>query len=64
MIRLDKKEKYLTTAPEEPKVTIENDSRYPNLKSVPGNSIDEYNELKEANVIFAEKEIQQQNENL
>lgn len=63
---MDKKEseKYLTTAPEEPKITVENDSRYPNLKSVPGNSVDGYNELKEANATFAREEIKQQNENL
>ena len=64
MIRLEKKEKYLTTAPEEPKLTIENGSRYPNLKSVPGNSVDQFNELKESNAFLAQKEIKQQNENL
>ena len=61
---MEKKEKYLTTAPEEKKVTIENDSRYPNLKNVPGNSVDGYNDLKDANAILAREEIKQQNENL
>ncbi|KGR73530.1 hypothetical protein [Ureibacillus manganicus] len=61
---MEKKEKYLTTAPEERKVTIENDSKYPNLKNIPGNSVDQFNELKEANAIFAQEEIKQQNENL
>ena len=61
---MKKEEEYLTTAPEERKVTIENDSKFPNLKSVPGNSVDAYNDLKEANAIFAREEIKQQNENL
>ncbi|SOC39910.1 hypothetical protein [Ureibacillus acetophenoni] len=61
---MKEKEKFLTTAPEEKKFTIENDSRYPNLKNVPGNSVDAYTDLKEANTFLASKEIGQQNENL
>ncbi|BDH61905.1 hypothetical protein MTP04_20350 [Lysinibacillus sp. PLM2] len=62
---MDKEEKYLTTAPKEQKITIENGSRFPNLKNVSGNSVDKHKELEEANIDFISgNEIRQQNENL
>ncbi|MBS4216059.1 MULTISPECIES: hypothetical protein [Neobacillus] len=59
-----KKEDYLTTAPKEKSITINNGAIYPNLKNVPGDSVDEHEFLKEANSIIAAGEIGQQNENL
>lgn len=62
---MEKEEKYLTTAPKEQKVTIEDGSRFPNLKNVAGNSVDKHKELEEANIDFITgNEIRQQNENL
>jgi hypothetical protein len=55
---------YLTTAPKEQQLTIENGSIFPNLKNVPGDSVDELKFLEEANLIVAGNEIGQQNENL
>ena len=60
----EKEEQYLTNAPKEEKVTIQTDDTIPNLKNIPGDSIDDYTDLKKANTILAEKEIGQQNENL
>lgn len=60
----EKEEQYLTNAPKEEKFTIQTDDTIPNLKNIPGDSIDEYTDLKKANTILAEKEIGQQNENL
>jgi hypothetical protein len=59
-----KKEDYLTTAPRKVQVTINNGSVFPNLKSVPGDSVDEHEFLEEANSIISGDEIRQQNENL
>ncbi|CAH0345701.1 hypothetical protein [Bacillus sp. CECT 9360] len=56
-----REDQFLTNAPKEEKLTIETD---PNRKTVPGDSVDEYMELKTANGILAEDEIAQQNENL
>ncbi|WP_110927459.1 hypothetical protein [Bacillus massiliglaciei] len=44
-------------------VTIQTDNQYPNKKFIPGDSIDEYTDLKDANQYIAEKEIGQQMEN-
>ncbi|KGR85298.1 hypothetical protein CD30_19195 [Ureibacillus massiliensis 4400831 = CIP 108448 = CCUG 49529] len=61
---MEKEEKYLTTSPKEHKITIENGSRFPNLKNIAGNSVDGHKELEEANIDFiTSKEIGQQNEN-
>lgn len=60
-----KKEDYLTTTPKKEKVTIENGNRFPNLKNVAGDSVDEHKLLEEANITtITEAEIGQQNENL
>jgi hypothetical protein len=59
-----KKEDYLTTAPKEPQITINNGSLFPNLKNIAGDSVDEHKYLEEANIIITGDEIRQQNENL
>lgn len=59
-----KKEDYLTTAPKESQITVNNGAVFPNLKNVPGDSVDEHKFLEEANTLIAGKEIRQQNENL
>ena len=59
-----KKEDYLTTAPSEAQFTIQNGAIFPNLKNIPGDSVDEHESLEEANAIIAKGEIGQQNENL
>jgi hypothetical protein len=59
-----KKEDYLTTAPKEQQITINNGAVFPNLKNVAGDSVDEHKYLEEANTIIAGDEIRQQNENL
>lgn len=56
--------KMLTNAPLEQKLTIETDRTYPNPNNIPGDSVDEYMQLKTANGILAGDEIGQQNENL
>ncbi|WP_066370302.1 hypothetical protein [Neobacillus fumarioli] len=61
---MTKKKDYLTTAPKERLITIQNGAVFPNLKHVPGDSVDEHEYLKEANSILAAGEIGQQNENL
>ena len=45
-------------------MTLENGSRFPNLKNIVGNSVDEHKELEEANITITGDEIRQQNENL
>jgi len=55
---------YLTAAPKEEKLTIENGSIFPNEKIVAGDSVDEHKRVEEANVLIAGNEIGQQNENL
>lgn len=59
-----KKEEYLTYAPQEEQITISNGAVFPNLKNVPGDSVDDHEYLEEANSIITGKEILQQNENL
>ncbi|MEH7107059.1 MULTISPECIES: hypothetical protein [Bacillaceae] len=59
-----KRKDYLTTAPKEPQMTINNGAVFPNKKNVPGESVDEHEYLEEANSIIAAGEIGQQNENL
>ena len=58
------KKDYLTTADNKVQMTVENGSRFPNKKSVVGNSVDGHKELEEANIIITGDEIRQQNENL
>ncbi|MDM5225598.1 hypothetical protein QUF73_05185 [Cytobacillus sp. NJ13] len=60
----EKEEKYLTQAPKEEIVTIETDGKFPNLKNIAGDSIDEHEQLEAANAIIGAHEIGQQNENL
>lgn len=55
---------YLTNAPKEEQMTIENGSIFPNLKNVSGDSVDEHKFLEEANILINGDEIRQQNENL
>jgi hypothetical protein len=65
MMKIVKKEDYLTTTPKKEKVTIETGNRFPNLKNVAGDSVDEHKSLEEANITtVTENEIRQQNENL
>ena len=59
-----KKKDYLTTAPKNEQLTINTGAVFPNLKNVPGDSVDEHKFLEEANTIIAGDEIRQQNENL
>jgi hypothetical protein len=59
-----KKEDYLTTAPKNQQVTIANSNNFPNLKHLPGDSVEEYEYQKEANLMLTGDEIHQQNENL
>jgi hypothetical protein len=59
-----KKEDYLTTAPKESQVNINNGGIYPNLQNIAGNSVDGHKALEEANTIISGDEIGQQNENL
>lgn len=59
-----KKEDYLTNAPKKVQYTINNGAIFPNLKNVPGDSVDQHESLKEANAIITGDEIRQQNENL
>lgn len=58
------KENYLTNAPKDETITINNGAVFPNLKNIPGESVDEHEFLKESNTILAGGEIGQQNENL
>ncbi|WP_338469459.1 hypothetical protein R4Z10_11560 [Niallia sp. XMNu-256] len=55
---------FLTTAPKKEQVTIENGSRFPNEKTIVGNSVDGHKELEESNILITGDEIRQQNENL
>lgn len=59
-----KKYNYLTTAPKKQQMTIVNDGKFPNPKHLPGDSVEEYEYQKEANLMITGDEIHQQNENL
>ena len=61
---MTKKEDYLTTAPAKAQLTINNGAVFPNLKNVPGDSVDQHEFLEEANTMITGEEIRQQNENL
>lgn len=56
--------KNITTAPNQPEFTNQTDKGFPNLKTVPGRSIEEHRKIEFANEIIAGEEIKQQNENL
>ena len=45
-MKIVKKEDYLTNTPKKEKVTIENGNRFPNLKNVAGDSVDEHKSLE------------------
>jgi hypothetical protein len=55
---------FLTTAPKKQQVTIANSNTVSNEKHMPGDSEDEYQYQKEANLLLSGDEIHQQNENL
>nr|WP_042355436.1 hypothetical protein [Bacillus rubiinfantis] len=59
-----KKKDYLTTAPGNQQFTVQTGAVYPNLKNIPGESVNEHEYLEEANTIITGDEIRQQNENL
>ena len=59
-----KSEDYLTAAPKEQQMTIQNGAIFPNKKNLPGDSVNEHKNLEEANTILSGDEIRQQNENL
>lgn len=61
---MDKLDKYLTNAPQKIQLTIANGGNIPNKKPIPGDSVDEYEFQKEANIVISGDEIHQQNENL
>ncbi|MFE4705875.1 hypothetical protein [Peribacillus simplex] len=44
-------------------ITVQTDNKFPNPRSIPGDSVDEFSVLKDGNQYLAEKEIGQQNEN-
>jgi len=64
MIKLKKNNEYLTNAARQNQVTIQNGGDFPNLKSIPGDSVDEHKDQEVANQIITGDEIKQQNENL
>jgi len=64
VVKMADKKDFLTTAPKQKQMTLENGSRFPNLKNIVGNSVDEHKELEEANITITGDEIRQQNENL
>lgn len=64
MIILKKEKEYLTNAASKSQMTIQNGGDFPNLKNIPGDSVDEHKELELANAIISGDEIHQQNENL
>lgn len=64
MIRLKKDNEYLTNAAKQEQVTIQNGGSFPNLKNIPGDSVDEHKDQEVANQIITGDEIKQQNENL
>lgn len=64
MIWLKKNDEYLTNAARQNQVTIQNGGDFPNLKNIPGDSVDEHKDQEVANQIITGDEIKQQNENL
>ncbi|WP_371321687.1 hypothetical protein [Robertmurraya korlensis] len=59
-----KNNEYLTNAAKQNQVTIQNGGDFPNLKNIPGDSVDEHKNQEVANQIITGDEIKQQNENL
>ena len=61
----NKHDKILTNAPKRPTITINTaGDNITGTKYAPGDSVNEFEHLKDANTILAKDEIQQQNENL
>ncbi|MGV3465188.1 MAG: hypothetical protein ACO1OT_07840 [Heyndrickxia sp.] len=61
----DKHDEILTNAPKKPIVTINTAAdNATGKKYAPGDSVNEFEHLKDANAILAKDEIHQQNENL
>ncbi|MGI8385152.1 hypothetical protein [Robertmurraya sp. P23] len=61
---MKKNNEYLTNAARQNQVTIQNGGVFPNLKNIPGDSVDEHKDQEVANQIITGDEIKQQNENL
>ncbi|WP_071459802.1 hypothetical protein [Bacillus massilinigeriensis] len=59
-----KKDTRLTNAPSNSEVTIQTGDAPPNKKHTPGDSVAEHKDQEMANLMIAENEIGQQNENL
>lgn len=64
MFKLKKIDKYITNAPKEHLLTVATEGNEPVKKNIPGDSVEEYEYQKEANIHIAEGEILQQKENL
>ena len=65
MERFKTKETFLTQAASNSAVTNNHaENSFPNSKNEPGDSIDAHRSFESANILQAEKEIGQQNENL
>lgn len=64
LIGLKKNNEYLTYAARQNQVTIQNGGDFPNLKNIPGDSVNEHKDQEVANQIITGDEIKQQNENL
>ena len=60
---MENKRGFSTNAPNKPEFTVENGNRYPNLRHIPGDSVDSHSVIKSANQYLAGKELGQQNEN-
>ncbi|PLR98773.1 hypothetical protein [Bacillus sp. T33-2] len=61
---MKEKNEYVTYAPREQVLTVQNGGVYPNLKNIPGDSVSEHKDMEMANAILTGEEIKQQNENL
>ncbi|MDP4084945.1 MAG: hypothetical protein Q8934_10060 [Bacillota bacterium] len=61
---MDKLKNYQTNAPKDAQLSIANSGNAPNKKSIPGDSVNEYQAQREANIVITGDEIRQQNENL
>ncbi|RFU69816.1 hypothetical protein D0469_08695 [Peribacillus saganii] len=55
---------YSTNAPEESVMTVQTGGNFPNLKHIPGDSVDGHEDQEIANSIIGGEEIRQQNDNL
>ncbi|PLS15287.1 hypothetical protein CVD28_23460 [Bacillus sp. M6-12] len=55
---------YLSHAPKEEVLTVQTGGNFPNLKHIPGDSVDGHEDQEIANSIIGGEEIRQQNDNL